>query len=133
MIIIHTGGRWDLAARGHAGGPVGQDIVCAAVSTLLDTYAAAARSLDARMRLRQAPGRMEVVITELPRKHRRELEAVRAAVLIGLHRLATAYPARVRLDVPHTGRIGSPTIRESHTPPCQLDTTPTSRNRKESL
>lgn len=98
MIIIHPSGRWDLSARGHAGGPAGQDIVCAAVSTLLDTYAAAARDLQARLQLRQAPGRMEVAVIALPPRHRRELDAVRAAVLTGLRRIAAAYPARVQID-----------------------------------
>ena len=100
MIMITTQGRWGITARGHAElAPHGRDIVCAAVSTLLDTYAAAARGLDARLQLRQAPGRMDITVCGLPRKHRRELDAVRAAVLTGLARVAVAYPARVRLEI----------------------------------
>lgn len=99
MIHITTRGRWGIAARGHAqAAPRGQDIVCAAVSVLLDTYAAAAQDLDAQLRLRQAPGRMEIEICSLPRRHRRQMDALRTAILIGLERVATAYPARVRLD-----------------------------------
>ena len=99
MIHITTWGRWGVTARGHADyAPHGQDIVCAAVSVLLDTYAAAARRYQAEYQLRQAPGRMDILIRTLPPKHRRELDAVRAAVLAGLERVAMAYPGRIYLD-----------------------------------
>lgn len=99
MITITTQGDWGLRARGHAGyAPHGRDIVCAAASVLLDTYACAARGMQARLRLRQAPGCMEIAVCDLPRKHRRELAAVRAAVLQGLARVAMTYPDHVRLE-----------------------------------
>ena len=98
MIHITANDRWDLEIRGHAvWAPVGQDIVCAAVSALADTYAAAARDLNAGLHLRQGPGLMQIRIVGLPLRSRRELDAVRAAILTGLGRLAQAYPDRVRI------------------------------------
>lgn len=98
MIHITIHDKYGLEIRGHAGaGPVGGDIVCAAVSVLADTYAVAVRDLGAEFSLRQGPGRMEIRVGAVPRRSRRELAAVRAAILVGLGRVSQAYPDRVRL------------------------------------
>ena len=98
MIVISFDGRWNLTARGHAGlAPVGQDVLCAAVSALTDTYCAYCCRCGAALHVRQGPGLLEVQVGKAPRRQRLALDAARQMVQTGLRRLQQCYPDRVRV------------------------------------
>ncbi len=94
MIEISMGGG-RVNVRGHSGyAPPGQDIVCAAVSTLLQTLIFTIEQKEpGAVRYRLAPGDSEVQIT-----HPSELTKTLAdAFFVGVTAVADAYPEHVRI------------------------------------
>ena len=92
--ILYDERDFSLSAEGHAGaGERGSDLVCAAVSALMETLAAAvsARKEALRPRVLRAPGRYLVSCS--PAKSQRALcRAVFRTVFTGLELVANQYP-----------------------------------------
>ena len=94
MIEIHMTGN-TIRIRGHSGyAPPGQDIVCAAVSTLLQTMVFTIEQKEPGAACyRLMPGDSEVQIT-----HPSELTKTLAdAFFVGVTAVADAYPEHVRI------------------------------------
>lgn len=82
-----------ISVKGHAGfAPHGQDIVCAAVSTLAQNLIASIEALtDAEIQYDMQPGAIEIKYGNLS-------EATQLLVdsfFIGIHMIANAYPSNV--------------------------------------
>lgn len=96
-------GSRNLQMQGHAGAaPKGQDLVCAGASTLALTLGrAAARMEEEEMLARPALVRLEAgdtAISVLPRREwAASADAIFWTILLGLSRLAQAYPQYVQL------------------------------------
>ena len=98
-----AGGSRNLQMQGHAGAaPKGQDLVCAGASTLALTLGRAAALMEEEeMLARPALVRLEVgdtAISVLPRREwASSADAIFWTILLGLSRLAQAYPQYVQL------------------------------------
>ena len=96
-------GSRNLQMQGHAGAaPKGQDLVCAGASTLALTLGRAAALMEEEeMLARPALVRLEVgdtAISVLPRQEwAASADAIFWTILLGLSRLAKAYPQYVQL------------------------------------
>ncbi len=98
--------RYTVTADGHAGaGTVGNDIVCAAVSVLMDTlcecllYAASVRSIyDPQIARDSGHYRIEVAMPDKRTYEGVEAYSVLATVLRGLRLVEEAYPAHVKIQ-----------------------------------
>lgn len=96
-------GSRNLQMQGHAGAaPRGQDLICAAVSTLALTLGRAAALMEEEeMLARPALVRLEAgdtAISVLPRREwASSADAIFWTILLGLSRLAQAYPQYVQL------------------------------------
>lgn len=96
-------GSRNLQMQGHAGSaPRGQDLICAAVSTLALTLGRAAALMEEEeMLARPALVRLEAgdtAISVLPRREwAASADAIFWTILLGLSRLAQAYPQYVQL------------------------------------
>lgn len=95
-------GSRNLQMQGHAGAaPKGQDLVCAGASTLALTLGRAAALMEEEMLARPALVRLEVgdtAISVLPRREwASSADAIFWTILLGLSRLAQAYPQYVQL------------------------------------
>lgn len=87
-----------LIAKGHAGFNPGNDIVCSAVSCLLQTlYAGLEIKCDAKVSQRQEDGYYEIQ-AEYYDGNKRMVEAVFGSVVIGLELIAGGYPANVKVE-----------------------------------
>lgn len=95
-------GSRNLQMQGHAGAaPKGQDLVCAGASTLALTLGRAATLMEEEMLARPALVRLEAgdtAISVLPRREwASSADAIFWTILLGLSRLAQAYPQYVQL------------------------------------
>lgn len=96
-------GSRNLQMQGHAGSaPRGQDLICAAVSTLALTLGRAAALMEEEeMLARPAQVKLEAgdtAISVLPRREwASSADAIFWTILLGLSRLAQAYPQYVQL------------------------------------
>lgn len=95
-------GSRNLQMQGHAGAaPKGQDLVCAGASTLALTLGRAAALMEEEMLARPALVRLEAgdtAISVLPRREwASSADAIFWTILLGLSRLAQAYPQYVQL------------------------------------
>ena len=95
-------GSRNLQMQGHAGAaPKGQDLVCAGASTLALTLGRAAALMEEEMLARPALVRLEAgdtAISVLPRREwAASADAIFWTILLGLSRLAQAYPQYVQL------------------------------------
>lgn len=94
-----------LTITGHAGaGPPGQDIVCAAVSVLLQTLAASIEALtDDKIEYDINPGNARLEYKHLSEKSR----TLMGAFFIGISGIAAGYPECVTLIDNTIGRRGT--------------------------
>ena len=86
-----------ISIKGHAGyAPHGQDIVCAAVSTLVQTFLASVEELTAdEIAATYTPqGQIQSIQYEHLSERAQVLED---ALFVGLHLIADSYPANVRI------------------------------------
>lgn len=91
-----------IRAEGHAGYQPGHDIVCSAISVLMQTlYAGLDGICDAATQERHDSGRMEILCYAAEGK-KREISAVFESILLGLTLLAEEYPEYVQV-VPLAG------------------------------
>ena len=107
MVVVRywngADGSRNLQMQGHAGSaPRGQDLVCAGASTLALTLGRAAALMEEEeMLARPALVRLEVgdtAISVLPRQEwAASADAIFWTILLGLSRLAKAYPQYVQL------------------------------------
>lgn len=106
MVVVRywngADGSRNLQMQGHAGaGPKGQDLVCAGASTLALTLGRAAALMEEEMLARPALVRLEAgdtAISVLPRREwASSADAIFWTILLGLSRLAQAYPQYVQL------------------------------------
>lgn len=102
QLEIEKGGYYSLEAHGHAGAGVeGQDIVCAGISTLMQTLADTVEQMARSRELRfGAVSYREdgMSVEAVPREENRPvLEALYEFVLTGLTALAGQYPENLRL------------------------------------
>ena len=104
-----------LALRGHAGAaPKGQDLICAACTTLAYTAGQAVHSMNAQGKLAKPPrinireGRAAIVATPKEETAAELLTAFRT-VQCGAQVLAHNYPRYVRLEQLHIDTSGSST------------------------
>lgn len=87
-----------LIADGHAGHNPGNDIVCSAVSALLQTlYAGLEIKCDAKVDRHQEDGHFEIQ-AEFYDGNRREVRAVFGSVIVGLELIAKGYPENVKIE-----------------------------------
>ena len=85
-------------AKGHAGFNLGNDIVCSAVSTLLQTlYAGLEIKCDAKVTQHQEDGFFELQC-EYYDGNRRTVEAVFGSIIVGLELIANGYPNHVKIE-----------------------------------
>ncbi len=93
--ITERNGR--ITVSGHAGyAPPGQDIVCAAVSSLYETlYAANNKLLNNELNIAEWP--LGVVI-RWPKERSIQAEALLSAFFIGINGIAESYPEYVHID-----------------------------------
>lgn len=96
MIRITINDR-ELAMSGHAGyAPRGQDIVCAAVSSLYETLCAANNKLlNNELNIAEWP--LSVVI-RWPKEASIQAKALISAFFIGINGIAESYPEYVHID-----------------------------------
>jgi len=98
-------------AQGHAGyGEYGNDIVCAAVSAI--TQAAVLgllRHLELPVRLKQADGYLECLLSDDERSQGQAAQSVLATMVLGLQEVQRQYPERVRVRyaVPVPNKAGA--------------------------
>ena len=87
-----------IQAAGHAGYNPGNDIVCAAISALMQTLYAAMESVcHAETEERHSDGRMEVLAYK-SRDNRKEAEAIFNGILCGLELMAEEYADCVKME-----------------------------------
>jgi uncharacterized protein YsxB (DUF464 family) len=93
ITITHKDNR--IAIKGHANyAPYGQDIVCAAVSTLVQTFVASAHTLTpGALKVDMSPGNTVIEYKELSA----EAHLLVSSFFIGLGMVALDYPDYVRL------------------------------------
>ena len=86
-----------LHAAGHAGYAPGRDIVCAAISALLQTlYAGLCEICRSGAAMRQKEGELTIAVYKTA-ENRREIHAVFQSILLGLRLLERDYPAYIEL------------------------------------
>lgn len=85
----------EVVIRGHAGyAPPGQDIVCAAISTLSQVFVASVEELTAaKIKTAQMGGYMEIVIKESTERAQVLLDSF----LLGCQMVADQYPEYVQV------------------------------------
>ncbi len=83
-----------LRAQRHAGyAPAGEDIVCAAISALMQTAAIAVERLGGFVEIREQPAKAEAALTgTMSHGARAEGETVLAAIADGLRAIRESYP-----------------------------------------
>lgn len=87
-----------LIADGHAGFNPGNDIVCSAVSALLQTlYAGLEIKCGAKVVKHQGDGYFEIC-AEYYDGNRREVQAVFGSIIVGLELIAQGYPENVKVE-----------------------------------
>lgn len=91
QVIIQPG---SIQVTGHAGaGPPGHDLVCAAVSTLVQTFVRSAEQLtDVQLHSDIAPGRAFVRYEESP-----QVNLLADSFFVGVQGVAEAYPQCVQV------------------------------------
>ncbi len=89
-----------LSVTGHSGSAEkGQDIICSAVSVLVQTFAAGVESaLKAEIRGQIADGNCQIKITVLP-EVKNEFAAVCNVFKFGFQKIAQTYPEQVRMNL----------------------------------
>ena len=97
MIKIYAadnGGSYEIRIRGHACFSKGSDIVCAAVSTLVDTLVASVEDLtDDRIKEDLQPGRAVIRYGDLSARGRLLVDSF----FVGVKGVAGVYPDRVEV------------------------------------
>ncbi len=87
-----------IRAEGHAGYEPGHDIVCAAISTLMQTlYAGLDSVCHAETRKKQEDGMM-MVVAYAGKDNRKETHAIFQGILCGLQLIAREYPEYVKVE-----------------------------------
>lgn len=90
----HSGG---ISFHGHAGyAPIGQDIVCAAVSTLVQTFLASVEELTADEMLVEFSRQGQIQSIQFERLSERA-QVLLDALFIGIQMIANTFPANVRI------------------------------------
>lgn len=88
-----------VCADGHSGyGSEGDDIVCAAVSTLVQTAYLALKDIGVETVYTRSDGRFEFSIDCQP-KLRRDADVILRAIEVGLRDLQSGYPQHIKLEV----------------------------------
>lgn len=99
-----------IRAEGHAGYEPGHDIVCAAVSTLMQTlYAGLDSVCHAETRKKQEDGLM-VVAAYGGAYNRKEIHALFQGILCGLQLIAREYPEYVQVEKMIDKEAGEPSF-----------------------
>lgn len=85
----------EITVAGHAGfAPEGQDIICAAVSTLTQTLIKSIEDLtDDRIQYRISPGRVDIDYGNLSEQSRTLIDSF----FVGIYMIANEYPDYVRI------------------------------------
>lgn len=95
IVITHEKGR--ITIEGHAGyAPHGQDIVCAAVSALVQTFIASVEELNADeiKAVKSKEGQIQTILY----KHLTErAQVLLDAFFVGVRMIADSYPSNLRL------------------------------------
>lgn len=101
VIITYDCGKFELTAQGHAGAaPAGEDLVCAAATMLVRTFAENAKLMDksgivSGVQIELEGGNAHVLCRPA-KKYRAVARAVLQAVCIGFELLEQEYPEHVR-------------------------------------
>lgn len=101
VLITYDCGKFELTAQGHAGAaPVGEDLVCAAVTMLVRTFAENAKLMDragiaSGVQIELEDGSAHVLCRPA-KKYRAVAKAVLQAVCIGFELLEQEFPEHVR-------------------------------------
>ena len=99
--ITYDCGKFELKVEGHAGvAPAGEDLVCAAVTMLVRTFAENAKQMDragiaSGVQIELKDGSAHVLCRPA-KKYRAVAKAVLQAVCIGFELLEREYPEHVR-------------------------------------
>lgn len=94
----HTGNDFSLVVKGHAGFNPGNDIVCAACSTL--AYTAAENILrfkDVKQSVSFDDGLCEITVTAEKAAARRRVKNIFEVILRGYNLIARTYPENVKI------------------------------------
>jgi uncharacterized protein YsxB (DUF464 family) len=94
IVITHSAGK--ITISGHAGyAPPGQDIVCAAISTLTQVFVASIEELTTdKIKAAISPGNAVIEYGNLTEKGRLLLDSF----LLGTTMISENYPAHVRIE-----------------------------------
>lgn len=94
IIINHSPGK--ISVKGHAGfAPHGQDIVCAAISTLLQTFTESVDKLtNDKINAKMAAGNATVKYRNLSEQGK----LLMSSFLLGVEMIAEAYPLYVKFN-----------------------------------
>lgn len=94
---------YNLEVKGHAGGKRGTDIVCAGVSTLVGTLAAAIERLYEQNAIMHKEIRMEPGDAEIrciPKSHTRGVVGITFdTICIGLQQLSLQHPRKIKMSI----------------------------------
>ena len=88
----------EFSVKGHSSNRKGEDIVCAAVSALTQTFIRGLeKNLKAEFKGKFRSGDCELLI-EVPRESAREFKIISEIFKEGFHKIAESYPEQVKLN-----------------------------------
>ncbi len=102
MIVISfseiASNRLEFTVTGHSSNNRGKDIVCAAVSTLVQTFIRGIeKNLNAKLKGKFQSGDCKLLI-EVPEKLAQEFKIISEIFKEGFHKIAESYPEQVKLN-----------------------------------
>ena len=96
--LYESGAITRVRADGHSGYDDGNDIVCAAVSTLVQTAYLALKDIGVKTEYIRDDGRFEFSV-ECSKDMRHDADVILRAMTVGLRDLQSGYPQNIKLEV----------------------------------
>ena len=96
--LYENGAITRVRADGHSGYDDGNDIVCAAVSTLVQTAYLALKDIGVKTEYIRDDGRFEFSV-ECSKDMRHDADVILRAMTVGLRDLHSGYPQNIKLEV----------------------------------
>lgn len=87
-----------VVAKGHSGYSDGDDIVCASVSTLVQTAYLALKDIGVSAEYEKSDGRFEFTVP-CSKATRHDADVILRAMTVGLRDLQSGYPQHIKLEV----------------------------------
>ncbi|MBQ2593985.1 MAG: ribosomal-processing cysteine protease Prp [Candidatus Riflebacteria bacterium] len=102
MIVISfsevASNKLELTVKGHSSNRKGEDIVCAAVSALTQTFVRGIeKNLKAEFKGKFQSGDCELLI-EVPKESAKEFKIISEIFKEGFHKISESYPEQVKLN-----------------------------------